>query len=166
MLNFLNENNKNLAKKIEGLKTVEERSVAMLAISFEIFKMVTEKENIVGKNDPLYISLVKDIAYDLNELVIIDIDQVLNYANKFLELKGFRFEGNLDSSNTVGELFGIDKILGNSIVDLWNSNFDLFKAVRDLYFISDVHSQSLKTLENKGDNSDKIDYAVEQPRIG
>lgn len=153
MLNFLNENNKRLAKKIEELKTIEERNVATLAIAFEIFRMVTEKENIVGTNDPLFYSLVKDIAYDVNELVIIDVNQVIIYANKFLELKNFRFEGNLDASNSVGELFGIDKILGDSITNLWNSNFELFKAVRDLYFISDVHDQSIKSLENRSDNS-------------
>lgn len=163
MLNFLNENNKRLAKKIEELKTVEERNVATLAIAFEIFKVVTEKENIVGKNDPLYYTLVKDLAYDLNELVIVDIEQILNYANKFLELKNFRFESNVESSNSVGELFGVDKVLGDSIVQLWNSNFSLFKLIRDLYYVSDVHEQSVKALENRGNSEENV--LLETPLI-
>jgi len=163
MLNFLNENNKRLAKKIEELKTVEERNVATLAIAFEIFRVVTEKENIVGKNDPLYYTLVKELAYDINELVIVDIEQILNYANKFLELKNFRFESNIESSNSVGELFGIDKILGDSIVQLWNSNFSLFKLVRDLYYVSDVYEQSVRSLDNR--SSDKDNMLAETPLI-
>lgn len=166
MVNFLNESNKQLAKKIEELKTMEEKNIALLALSFQIFKLVTTKENITGTIDPLYISLVRDIAYNINELVVVDVEQVCNYANKFLELKNFRFDSHLDGSNNVGELFGVDKILGDLLVKTWNENFKLFKEVSDLYYISEVYDSAVKTLDNKAKDNDDSAPGILMPDRG
>lgn len=166
MVNFLNENNKQLAKKIEELKTMEEKNIALLALSFQIFKLVTTKENITGTIDPLYISLVRDIAYNINELVVVDVEQVCNYANKFLELKNFRFDSHLDSSNNVGELFGVDKILGDLLVKTWNENFKLFKEVSDLYYISEIYDSAVKTLDNKAKSNEDSAPGILMPDRG
>jgi hypothetical protein len=105
MVNFLNEANKRLANKIENLKTIEEKNTAELAVAFQLFKLVTEKGKIVATNDPLYNSIVRNSAYTLNELVVVDVSVISNYADKFLSLKNFRFENQVDTSNNVGELY-------------------------------------------------------------
>ena len=163
MVNFLNEANKRLANKIENLKTIEEKNTAELAVAFQLFKLVTEKGKIVATNDPLYNSIVRNSAYTLNELVVIDVSVISNYADKFLSLKNFRFENQVDTSNNVGELFGIDKILGGSIIKIWNDNFELFKEINDLFIASDIYDHIVAGIENR--NSGSSDEEQEEQDI-
>ena len=130
MVNFLNEANKRLANRIENLKTIEEKNTAELAVAFQLFKLVTEKGKIVATNDPLYNSIVRNSAYTLNELVVVDVSVISNYADKFLSLKDFRFENQVDTSNNVGELFGTGLVEINRGETI--SNFRKWKATKYL----------------------------------
>ena len=163
MVNFLNEANKRLANKIENLKTIEEKNTAELAVAFQLFKLATEKGKIAATNDPLYSSMVRNSAYTLNELVIIDVNVVCNYANKFLDLKNFRFENQVDASSNVGELFGIDKILGGSIIKIWNDNFELFKEINDLFIASDIYDHIVAGIENRNSGSSPVELEMPLP---
>ena len=160
MVNFLNEANKRLANKIENLKTIEEKNTAELAVAFQLFKLATEKGRVVATNDPVYNSIVRNSAYTLNELVVVDVSVISNYADKFLSLKNFRFENQVDTSSNVGELFGIDKILGGSIIKIWNDNFELFKEINDLFIASDVYDHIVAGIENRNNGSADQEHGI------
>lgn len=138
MVNFLEDYNKRLAKRIEELKTLEERNVAILALSFVVFKRVISDTKVESMNDPYYLSKISDAAYAINELVVIDINIFKDYSNKLLAMSLFKFENNVDNATCADDLFGRDIIFGNSFMDIWNKNFDLFKDVADKFYLSQI----------------------------
>jgi glucuronate isomerase len=49
--------------------------------------------------------------------------------------------------------FGIDKILGGSIIKIWNDNFELFKEINDLFIASDIYDHIVAGIENRNSGS-------------
>lgn len=143
MVNILNEYNNRLAKRIEELKTLEERNVAILAMSFVVFKAIIANVKVDGTNDPFYLSKVSDTAYAINELVVIDINIFKDYANKLLAQKLFKFENNVDNATCADDLFGRDLIFGNAFMDSWNKHFDLFRDVADKFYLSQLYKEKI-----------------------
>lgn len=137
---MLNNNDTQELVNIIQQSDANKRAVAYMAIGYVVAKKLIN----VNYNEERYLDIklaVKNIAYRINELAVINLDELYSYMMKMVDIKismvsnDVLFLLKMDINNaSFNSLYRIDKYLGTVDIDNVNNNMMLFKNCI-IYFI-------------------------------
>jgi len=153
MVNFLDPTNIKLADYANKLSP-DIKNVAIFAMAYTTFNLLSEnltKEDMVT-NSPSIGVLKTKIADSINELVIIDREVFKNYLVKFVEYNNAKINNGYTEVNSTKDIFNVNAIFGNTILELVDNNFEVFKNTTRYYSSSNLLQDEImnKIIANKG----------------